>query len=245
MNIDLAGKVILVTGGTGTLGSQLVKRALAEKAVVFFTYFKNEEQSRALIQAGGRGIQTDLGSSAGIEKLKEEIKKQTPFLDGLVNNAGIVRDHTLTNLRDDDFDEVLRVDLTAAFLMIKKFLPLLYKKEGGKVVNVVSRVGIQGGFGEANYAAAKAGLVALTKTLAWETGRKKICANAVAPGFMLSKITENLPEAVYEKQKNDSCFGSFSDPAEVADFIIYLLSNAVRNVSGQVFMFDSRKTKIF
>lgn len=245
MNIDLAGKVILVTGGTGALGSRLVERALAEKAVVFFTYHQNEEKARALIQAGGRGIQTDLGNPGAIEKLKEEIKKQTPVLDGLVNNAGMVRDRTLANLTDDDFDEVLRVDLTAVFLLIKKFLPMLYKKEGSKVVNVVSRVGIQGGFGQANYAAAKAGLVALTKTLAWETGRKKICVNAVAPGFMMSKITENLPEAVYEKQKNDSCFESFSDPAEVADFIIYLLSDAVRNVSGQVFMFDSRRCRSF
>lgn len=245
MHIDLAGKVILVTGGTSALGAEIVERAAAEKASVFFTYFENQARARALMDKGARGFQMDLRSPADIDKLKEEIKKHTPSLEGLVNNAGIVRDRTLAHMTDEEFDEVIRADLTAPFLIIKKFLPMLYKKEGGKVINITSRVGIQGGFGEANYAAAKAGLAALTKTLAWETGRKKMCVNAVAPGFMMSKMTENLPPEVYEKQKKESCLESFSDPGEVADFVIFLLSDAVRNVSGQLFCFDSRKTKIF
>ncbi len=245
MHIDLSGKVILVTAGTSALGTQIVERAMAEKATVFFTYFENQNKAQTLIAKGAYGFRADLRSPADIDKLKEEIKKHTPVLDGLVNNAGIVRDRTLTNLTDEEFNEVIGVDLTAVFLLIKKFLPMLYKKEGGKVVNITSRVGIQGGFGEANYAAAKAGLVALTKTLAWEAGRKKMCVNAVAPGFMMSGMTRDLPPEVYERQKKESCLESFSDPGEVADFIIYLLSDRVRNVSGQVFLFDSRRCRSF
>lgn len=240
MNIDLAGKVLLVTGGTSALGSEIVSSALREKASVCFTYFRNEAKARELIAQGAKGVQADLGRLEDIDRLKETFKKDHAGLDGLVHNAAVVRDHTLANLTLEEFDEVLRVDLAAVFRVTKRFLPLLYRKEGSKIVSIASRVGTHGGFGESNYAAAKAGLVAFTKTLAREVGRKGISVNAVAPGFMKSGMTENLPAEVYEKHRRDSAFGSFADPREVANFVIYLLSDWVKGVTGQLFYFDSR-----
>ncbi len=245
MNIDLTGKTILVTGGTSTLGSEIVSCLVAEKATVFFTYFENESRANDLHSLGARAIQADLRKIEDLDRVKETLKKESPSLDGLVHNAAGVRDHTVSNLTDEEFDEVLDLDLTAVFRLTKRFLPLLYKKEGGKIVNIISRAGTHGGFGEANYAAAKAGLAAFTKTLAWEVGRKKICVNAVAPGFMMSRMTQNLPEFVYAKHKQDSCFDSYTEPAEVAHFVLYLLSDLTKGITGQIFYIDSRKTKIF
>jgi 3-oxoacyl-[acyl-carrier protein] reductase len=245
MQIDLAGKVILITGGTGALGSALVRCALEEKARVYFTYCRNESAARELERHGAQAFRADLRQRKDIDRFKDTLKKQTARLDGLVMNAGIVRDRTLANLAEEEFDDVLEVNLTANFLLAKKLLPLLYKKEGAKVVAVASRVGIAGGFGESNYAASKAGLIALTKTLARETARKKMCVNAVAPGFMMSGMTSGLPEPIYQRQREESAFGNFMEPLEIARFIVYLLSDWVENVTGQFFSFDSRTTKIF
>lgn len=245
MKIDLAGKTVLVTAGTSALGTEIVKAALAEGAKVHFTYHENESGARALEAAGANPVRVNLRDPGDIDRLKDALKSVGGALDGLVNNAGIVRDHTLGNLTDEEFDDVVAVDLTAAFRVTKRLLPLLYKSPAGKIVNLISRVGLQGGFGEANYAAAKAGLAAFTKTLAWEVGRKGICVNAVAPGFLLSRMTRGLAPEIHERQKNESCLGRLGDAEEAARFIIYLLSDAMNSVSGQVFHIDSRKTRLF
>lgn len=242
MNISLSGKNILVTGGTGTLGSILIRRAIEEGARIFFVYHRNEEKAKTLADKGAVPFHLDITDRAAVDRLKDKLKEDCGGLDALVHCAGIVRDHTLQNLTVDDWDEVIAVNLTAVYYLTRKLLPLLYKKENSRLIIVASRVGLQGGFGEANYAASKAGLIAFTKTLAAEVGRQGILVNAVTPGFMLSKMNEGLPEEVKEKSRKESCLGSFSDPNEVADFIIYLLSDRVSKVTGQVFHYDSRRT---
>lgn len=241
MNISLSGKNILITGGTGTLGSVLVTRALEEGARVFFAYHRNEEKAKALADKGAVPLQFDITDRTAVDWLKDKLKENCGNLDALVHCAGIVRDHTLQNLTADDWDKVIAVNLTAVYYLTRKLLPLLYKKENSRIIFIASRVGLQGGFGEANYAASKAGLIALTKTLAAEVGRQGILVNAVTPGFMLSKMNEGLSDDVKEKNRKESYLGSFSDPNEVADFMIYLLSDKVSKLTGQVFHYDSRK----
>lgn len=110
-----------------------------------------------------------------------------------------------------------------------------------KIINVISRVGLRGGFGQANYAAAKGGLIALTKSLALELGKKQILVNAINPGFMKSKMTEAIPEEIFDQNKQESALGQISDPESVANFLIYLLSDRFQNVTGQIFHLDSRR----
>lgn len=242
MHVDLFNKTIFITGGTGTLGGVFVRAALREGAKVWFTYFQNKAEAAALEKAGARGFLLDLSSSGGLEQIKEELKSSFGRLDVLINNAATARDGTCERLSANDWDHVLETDLSAVFHLTKTMLSLLYRSPQGKIVNVVSRAGLRGAYGAANYAAAKAGVIAFTKSLAMETGRKKILVNALNPGFMISGLTQNLPEKIKEMQKDASALGSFSDPKEVADFLIYMVSDRFRSVTGQVFHYDSRRT---
>jgi len=143
-------------------------------------------------------------------------------------------------MSEDAWDRVLKVNLKAPFYLTQKLLPLLMRQKPSKVFTLVSRAGLSGLAGAANYAASKGGLIAMTKTLAKELGRKKILVNAVNPGFMQSAMTEKVPQAILERNLEDSPLKAFSDPNEVADFLIYLASDQMRQVTGQVFHFESR-----
>ena len=242
MDVSLAGKQVLITGGTGALGRALVARAREEGAAVFFTYHQGTQEAKRLEALGARGFLTDLRDRRQIDRLKADIKSMTPVLDAIVHNAAVVRDHTLQNLTEQEWDEAVAVDLDAVYYLTKKFLSFLFKKPGSKILNVVSRTGLHGGFGQANYAAAKAGLIALTKTLAQELGKKEILVNGLNPGFMKSKLTGSIPREIYERNVKESALGTISDPGAVADFVVYLLSDRFQNVSGQIFHYDSRPT---
>lgn len=240
MEVSLAGKTILITGGTSALGSQFVKRALKENAKIFFTYFTNEEKARELTELGAVGFKINFAQISEIKTLAAKLKSHTSVLDGLINNAATVRDRTVQNMSDEEWNEVLTVDLKAIAYTTKEMLRFLFKKKPSKVLNVISRVGIQGGFGQANYAAAKGGLILLTKSLAKELGKKKILVNALNPGFMKSKMTDVLPIEIIERNRRESVLDEISNPEEVADFMIYLMSDKMTLASGQVFNFESR-----
>lgn len=238
-------KNILITGGTSRLGSCFVRKAAADGARVFFTYHQNSSAAQELIALGAEGFPLDLADSPSVETFAKTLKEKSPVLDAVIHNAAAVRDHTLQNLTEEEWNYVLNVDLKAPFLLTKKLLPLLFKasKENAyaKILFITSRAAVQGGVGISNYAAAKAGLIGLTKSLAQELGKKNILVNAVNPGFMKSSMTENLPGQVLQSNLEASPLNRFSDPEEVADFLLYLCSEKTRGVSGQVFHFESRK----
>lgn len=238
--VMLTGKAILITGGTGALGEAFVKKALRQGAEAFFTYNTDEEKAKELSVLGAVSIKLNLANRAEVVKIKPFLKEKISKLDGLINNAALGGEATIANLEESAWDETIETDLTAPFLLTKKLLPLLYKAPQAKIVNVVSRVGWEGAVGLSAYAAAKAGLVAFTKTLAREVGRKKILVNAFNPGFMMSKMTKDVPEFVLEKNKKRSAIGEFSDPEEAAEFLAFLMSDAATKVTGQVFSWDSR-----
>ena len=242
MEINLSGKQIFITGGTSSLGRVFVKRAVEEGASVYFTYHENQQTAEELKQRGAIGFQIDLSNHARIDQLKKELQIYTHELDGLVHNAAFVKDHTVQNLSEEEWDEVLSVNLNSVYYVTKKFLSFLFKKPGSKILNMISRVGSKGGFGQANYAAAKGGLIALTKSLAQELGKKEILVNGLNPGFMKSKMTESIPMDAFKKNIEESVLNKISDPRAVSDFMIYLLSDRFQNVSGQIFHLDSRRT---
>lgn len=240
MDISLDGKQILITGGTSALGAAFVTKAVQSGGRVFFTYCSNSVKAKELELLGAKSFRVDLADTAQIRDLKNKLLRETDSLDGLIHNAALVRDRTIEKLEEADWDCVISADLKSVYVLTRELLSFLFKVERSKVLTVVSQVGLHGAFGQANYAAAKGGLIAMTKTLARELGRKKILVNGLNPGFMISGMTQHLPERILEENKNRSVLRDFSDPAEVANFMVYLMSDCVQRASGQIFHYDSR-----
>ncbi len=254
MELSLKDKTILITGGTSLLGQAFVRKAAGHGASVFFTYFKNSKISKELEQTGAQGFPLDLADTAAIESFADAFKKKAEGLDVLIHNAAATADAFIEKMSEKEWDDVLKVNLKAPFYLTQKLLSLFLNKGArhlfpekvpgtfisAKVFMLVSRAGLSGLAGAANYAASKGGLIAMTKTLAKELGRKKILVNAVNPGFMQSSITESVSAESLGKNLEESPLKTFSDPEEVAEFLIYLSSDRMRQVTGQVFNFESR-----
>ena len=248
MNPILSNKTILITGGTSRLGSLLVEKATLEGAKVYLTYHQNREEAKRLEKLGAVCFSLDLSHPAATIDFAKQLKEKISNLDILIHNAAAVRDHSLSNLTEEEWDYVMAVDLKAPFLLTKELLPLLFKQEirgkenhkTKKILMLTSRTALHGGFGVSNYSAAKAGLIGLMKSLAQELGRKKILVNAVNPGFMRSAMTRSMPPEAVEANLAASPLQNYSSPAEVADFLVYLCSDMMQQVTGQIFHFESR-----
>lgn len=245
----LASKTILITGGTSRLGREFVRQALQAGAKVYFTYFSAADQAQELAARGALGSQLDLGNMRSIETWVREFRAACPSLDILIHNAAMIRDHTLCNLSEADWDEVMTVNLKAPYYLTKLLLPYFLKRKTDpavtaackKIFMITSRAAVTGGFGNANYAASKAGLLGLVKSLAKELGSRKILVNALNPGFMKSRMTEALPEQVVNAHLEASPLKVHADPAEAAAFLTFLCSDQMVQVTGQVFHFESRQ----
>ncbi len=227
------------------MGGAFAEKALAAGANLFLTYFEHGDEVKKLAEKGAATFRVDLSDMRAIEQFSAHLKEKIPTLDVLIHNAAAIRDHTIENMTEEDWDRVMTVDLKAPYYLTKELMPLLFKASrqgrGAKIFFMTSRVALQGGFGVSNYAAAKAGLIGLTKSLAAELGKKQILVNAINPGFMKSRMTENLPERVFQKNLEASPLARDSNPEEVADFLITLCSDWMTQVTGQVFHFESRR----
>lgn len=256
------------------MGHAFVSKALQAGARVFLSWHENESCAEDFQKQGAEIFRLDLASIPAMDECTAWLKSKIEHLDVLVHNAAAIRDHTLQNMSEEDWDVVMTVNLRAPYYLTKKLLPLLFRRKkkksglsfpqflGGnqdsgspakasgddicdgaasKIFFITSRAAITGGFGISNYAASKAGLIGLSKSLAQELGKRQILVNAVNPGFMMSKMTESLPQEVIEKNRELSPLGRFSNPDEVADFLVYLSSDAMTQVTGQVLHFESRK----
>ncbi len=230
----------MITGGSSRLGNAIAHQALQEDAQVFVTYFRHPDSVRNLTEKGATAFELDLSDMRAIEVLTKQIKEKIKRLDILIHNAAAVRDATIGNLTEEDWDFVLTANLKAPYYLTKKLLPLLFKADKSKIFFITSRVALKGGFGASNYAASKAGIIGLVKSLAQELGRKQILVNAINPGFMKSAMTEALPAQVIEANLSASPLGRFSEPEEVARFLTFLGADQTTQVTGQVIHFESR-----
>lgn len=237
----LNGKTILITGGTSRLGECFVREALRLGAAVCFTWANAEAKAAELEKAGARGYRLDLADMRAIDAFADAFRKRASGpLHGLIHNAAAVSDKLLRDMEEADWDRVMAVDLKAPFYLTQKLLPLL-SPGSARVLMLISRAAHLGAYGASNYAAAKAGLVALVKSLAQELGPSGVLVNAVNPGFMLSGMTAGLAQEYLDRNREASPLEKFSDPEEVARFLAYLCSDAVTQVTGQVFHFESRR----
>lgn len=240
-----AGRVALVTGGARGIGQAIALRLAHDGIAVAVNYRGSTEAAdetvRQITAAGGRAIALagDVAVADQAAKLVSDTVAGLGRLDILVNNAGITRDNLAMRMSEDDWDAVLTTNLKGAFLCAKAALrPLLKARESGRIISISSVVGIMGNAGQANYSAAKAGLIGLTKSLAREVASRGITVNAVAPGFIRTDMTAALDSEVQEGILKTIPLGYLGEPTDIADTVAFLASPAARYITGQVISVD-------
>jgi 3-oxoacyl-[acyl-carrier protein] reductase len=233
---DLTGKVALVTGASGGIGGAIAKALHAQGANVVLSGTRAEALESLKNELGARASVAvcNLGDKDSVEGLIKaaEVAAGAP-IDILVNNAGITRDNLFMRMKDEEWDQVIAVNLTAAFRLSRAVLRGMMKKRWGRIISITSVVGATGNPGQGNYAAAKAGLVGMTKSLAAEVASRNITVNAVAPGFIQTAMTEVLTDQQKEQIATRIPAGRMGTPAEIAAAVLYLASDEAAYVTGE------------
>ena len=242
--IDLSGSVALVTGASRGIGAVIACR-LAEAGVkVGVNYLSSRELAEKVVstitKAGGEAILVagDVSQEDVAEAAVQQVVDQWERIDILVNNAGINRDRLILRMKSEDWDEVIQVDLRGAFLCTRFVMPHLIKQRSGRIVNISSVVGISGNPGQANYAAAKAGLIGFTKSVAREVASRNVTVNALAPGYITTGMVEQLPEETKSQILSRIPMGRFGAAEDVSEAVVFLCSNGASYITGEVLTID-------
>src|SRR6187455_3820968 len=242
--IDLAGKVALITGASRGIGRAIAVRLATQGADIAFSYRGNEaaaNETTAMIEGLGRravAVQGDSTDPASADALVKQALEAFGKIDILVNNAGITRDDLIMRMSMDDWRDVLETNLFGAFYAIKAVTRPMLKARSGRIINITSVSGQAGQMGQANYSSAKAGLIGLTKATARELASRGITVNAVAPGFVLTELTRDLPEALMTEITNRTPLGRFGTTEEIASAVAFLASDEAAYITGQVLAVD-------
>ena len=240
----LENKTAIVTGGSRGIGRAICVALAKEGANIVTCYAKGAaaaEETVAMCREYGVqavAVQADVAVPGEVEALFAEALKITGTIEILVNNAGITRDGLLLRMSDDDFNRVIDTNLRGAFYCMRAASKLMMKKRYGRIVTISSVVGVSGNAGQVNYAASKAGVIGMTKSLAKELGSRNVTANAVAPGFITTDMTEGLPDAVKEQMAKEIPLSRMGRPEDVADAVTFLVSDKASYITGQVLHVD-------
>jgi len=236
VKIDLSGRTALVTGSTRGIGRAIAETlagAGARVAVVGRDVVRAEEVASKL-GGGAAGFSCDVADIASVNALVENVEKAFGTIDILVNNAGLTRDNILFRLKDDDWDAVLDANLRGAFVAIRAVARGMMKRRWGRIINIASVVGLTGNKGQSNYAASKAGLIGLTKSVAKELASRNILINAVAPGFIETAMTAKMPLFLREAGRRMNSLSQGGLPVDVAETIAWFASPGSATVTGNV-----------
>lgn len=233
---DLTGKCALVTGASGGIGAEIAKALHAQGATVGLTGTRVEALEKVAAEIGGERVHIlpcNLSDDDALAALPKQAEEAMGSLDILVNNAGLTRDNLAMRLKDEDWDSVLNVNLTAAFKLSKAVLRGMMKKRWGRIIGITSIVGVTGNAGQANYAASKAGMIGYSKSLAAEVASRGVTVNCVAPGYIATAMTDELSDGVKEAMLGKIPAGRMGQADEIASGVAYLASNEAQYVTGQ------------
>ena len=240
----LKDKVAIVTGGTRGIGRAIALKLADQEANIVINYRnsdKEAEELKAILEEKGVKVLTvkcDISNFEDSKNLMDKCKEVFGKIDILVNNAGITKDTLIMRMKEEDFDNVIDVNLKGTFNCAKHASAIMLKQRFGKIINMTSVVGIAGNAGQVNYAASKAGVIGLTKSLAKELGSRGITVNAVAPGFINTDMTASLSEKVKEEASKNIPLKRLGDPEDVANLVGFLASDAANYITGQVINVD-------
>ena len=232
----LAGEVALVTGASRGIGAAIARRLAEQGAKVIGTATSDagaEAIGVALSGHGGAGRRLDVTEPGAVEALMESVAAEFGPITILVNNAGITRDQLLMRMKDEDWQAILDTNLSSVYRTSKAVLRGMLKARKGRIVSIASVIGLTGNAGQANYAAAKAGIIGFTKSLAREVGSRGITCNVVAPGYIATDMTRDLPEAAREKMLGEIPLGRMGTPEDIAEAVSFLASPAAAYVTGE------------
>ena len=240
----LEGKSALVTGASKGIGRSIALKFAEQGANVAFTYLSNVEKGQALeeeLQAKGikaKGFRSDASDFKAAEQLINDVVSEFGSLDILVNNAGITKDNLLLRINEEDWDNVINVNLKSCFNTVKAVTKTMMKQRGGSIINMTSVVGLKGNAGQANYAASKAGIIGFTKSVALELGSRGVRSNAIAPGFIETEMTEVLDEKTVQAWRDAIPLKRGGSPDDVAEACVFLGSDRSTYITGQVLQVD-------
>ena len=240
----LKGKTAIITGASRGIGKGIAKEFASNGANVAFTFSKSvelaKEFEKELISLGVKAVayQSDAANYNDSIELVEKIIKDFDSIDILVNNAGITRDNLLMRMQEEDFNQVIKVNLNSVFNMTKAVQKIMLKQRSGSIINMSSVVGVKGNAGQSNYAASKAGIIGFSKSIALELGSRNIRCNVIAPGFIETEMTKKLDEKIIENWRNSIPLKRGGTPADVANACIWLASDMSSYVTGQVLNID-------
>lgn len=242
--MGLTGKCAVVTGASRGIGRAIALQLASEGAKVVVNYSGSEQKAHEVVEEikanGGEAIavQANVADADSVQNLMKSALDTYGSIDILVNNAGITRDNLLMRMKDDEWDDVINTNLKGVFLCTKAVTRQMMKQRAGRIINISSIVGVAGNAGQANYVAAKAGVIGLTKTTAQELASRNILVNAIAPGFITTEMTEGLPEDLKEGMLKQIPLAKLGQPEDIAKAVVFFASDSANYITGQTLQID-------
>ena len=233
--IDLKGKKVLVTGASGGIGKAIAIELSSNGADLCLTG-RNKSELESLQKLIGGNCQiiiSDLSKSEGIDELANSAQEKMGQIDILINNAGITRDNLFMRMSEEDWNEVINVNLNSIFKLTKQLIKGMIKRRYGRIINITSVIGVAGGAGQSNYSASKAGIIAMSKSLAQEVGSRSVTVNSIAPGFIETNMTAELSDDRKEEILHSISLGRLGKPDDIAGAVCFLASDKASYITGQ------------